>query len=50
MPMTYNEIKAWRDKEQERLQSISDEYEKEWCEKTVIILTAVLQDDVDEKE
>jgi hypothetical protein len=45
MPMTYKEIKAWRDKEEERLKSINDEYEHEWCEKTVIILSAILQDD-----
>jgi metal-responsive CopG/Arc/MetJ family transcriptional regulator len=31
--------------EMDVLASINDEYEHEWCEKTVIILSAILQDD-----
>jgi hypothetical protein len=43
--MSHKEIAAWRDKEEERLKSINDDYEHDWCEKTVIILSAILQDD-----
>jgi hypothetical protein len=45
MSMSLKEIKAWRDKEQERLPSISNEIERDWSIKTIQILSAVLQDD-----
>jgi hypothetical protein len=45
MPMTLKEIKAWRDKERERLPSIIHKHEYETTENIINILTAILQDD-----
>ena len=45
MPMTFKEIKAWRDKERERLPDIKNNYDREISVSIINTLTAVLQDD-----
>lgn len=45
MPLTFKEIKAWRDKERERLPDIKNNQEREITVNIINTLTAVLQDD-----
>lgn len=42
---SFTEIKAWRDKERERLPSIVHQHEYKATENIIDILTAILQDD-----